>query len=101
MSCQFRFRKCAPRGCESSSGPLPITLTFVSKAGTIRALLINPDESNDYAHVRTAWIDQVARHSVNAQAGDAQVLANAGLGKFSSGVRDLGSKKKHLRGFGY
>ena len=24
----------------------------------------------------------------------------AGLGKFSSGVRDLGSNKKHLRGFG-
>ncbi len=42
-----------------------------------RALLINPDDSNDYAQVRTAWIGQVARHSVNAQAGDAQVLANA------------------------
>jgi hypothetical protein len=42
-----------------------------------RALLINPDDSNDYAQVRTAWIDQVARHSVDAQAGDAQVLANA------------------------
>ena len=24
----------------------------------------------------------------------------AGLGKFSSGVRDLGSNKKHLKGFG-
>jgi hypothetical protein len=42
-----------------------------------RALVINPDDSNDYPQVRKAWIDQVARHSVNAQAGDAQVLANA------------------------
>jgi hypothetical protein len=42
-----------------------------------RGLLINPDDSNDYAQVRTAWLDQVARHSVNAQAGNAQVLANA------------------------
>jgi hypothetical protein len=42
-----------------------------------RALLINPDDSNDYAQVRTAWIDQVALHSVSAQAGNAQVLANA------------------------
>jgi hypothetical protein len=42
-----------------------------------RALLINPDDSNDYAQVRKAWIDQVARHSVNAHAEDAQVLANA------------------------
>jgi hypothetical protein len=42
-----------------------------------RALLINPNDSNDYAQVRKAWIDQVALHSVNAHAGDAQVLANA------------------------
>jgi hypothetical protein len=42
-----------------------------------RALVINPDDSNDYAQVRKAWIDQVARHLVNAHAGDAQVLANA------------------------
>jgi hypothetical protein len=37
-----------------------------------RALVINPDDSNDYPQVRRAWLDQVALH-----AGNTEVLANA------------------------
>jgi hypothetical protein len=37
-----------------------------------RGLLVNPDDRQDYAQVRTAWLDQVSRNS-----GSAKVLANA------------------------
>lgn len=37
-----------------------------------RGLLVNPDDRQDYALVRAAWLDQVSRNS-----GSAQVLANA------------------------
>jgi TPR repeat protein len=37
-----------------------------------RGLLVNPDDKQDYARVRAAWLDQIAR-----RAGNAQVLVNA------------------------
>jgi hypothetical protein len=37
-----------------------------------RALVINPDDGDDYPQVRRAWLDQVALH-----AGNTEVLANA------------------------
>jgi hypothetical protein len=39
--------------------------------------------------------------SLAALSRPASVIRVVGLGRFSSGVRDLGSNKKHLEGFGH
>ena len=55
-------------------------------------------------HQRTGWRDsEIIRQGLRALAElklPAAARPIAGLGKFRSGIDDLGSNKKHLQGFG-
>jgi len=67
---------------------------------------LNPDSQKALERLaaRLGWSQsQIVREGIRLLEscyGQGRGLRIVGLGKFSSGVRDLGSNKRHLKGFG-